>query len=394
VDTARGGRAQVRRALQTPRLQPTLTVGAPDDEFEHEADSVADQVMRIPDAPDADSRVQRMCRDCEEEERIHRAADSASSNGGLHISPEVDSKIHALRRGGEPLSNSTLSFFESRFGRDLSSVRVHTDAEASESARAIGSRAYTLGNHIVFGGREYAPTTVAGRRLLAHELTHVMQQNPDDQPTQEIRRQPAAPPPVFEHATELGGLSVGNFDFHFSNCSILIWVWVKFQFTSDITAAEQAAFKTRFFNAIHGTWAHTGFALQGLGTCPCPTVPIEVHCEETTSGYYHKLVDVEKQSDVDRRPMVISDINVNLGTSDATLAHEFGHVLGLYDEYDGGFFENIMFWHKNQPGDPNALMSEGTELRPRYFEHYRQRVQETAAPGCDYKITSPVPPVP
>lgn len=83
------------------------------------------------------------------------------------------------------------SHFESRFGRDFGHVRVHTDGEAATAARAVQARAYTAGHNIVFGHGEYAPSTTAGRRLLAHELVHVVQQG-----TGATRGSGAARPPV------------------------------------------------------------------------------------------------------------------------------------------------------------------------------------------------------
>ena len=68
------------------------------------------------------------------------------------------------------------TFFEPRFERDFSQVRVHADAHAAESAQAVQALAYTVGSDIVFGAGQYAPATTAGQRLLAHELTHVVQQ--------------------------------------------------------------------------------------------------------------------------------------------------------------------------------------------------------------------------
>jgi hypothetical protein len=79
--------------------------------------------------------------------------------------------------GGRPLADREQAFFGSRFGVDFSRVRVHADAGAAESARAIGAAAYTFGSHIMFGAGRYAPGTAAGRRLLAHELAHVIQQS-------------------------------------------------------------------------------------------------------------------------------------------------------------------------------------------------------------------------
>ena len=84
--------------------------------------------------------------------------------------------LQALTSGGHPLESGTRSFMESRFGADFTQVRVHTDATAAEAARSVGALAYTSGQQIVFGAGRYAPDTSTGRRLLAHELTHVVQQ--------------------------------------------------------------------------------------------------------------------------------------------------------------------------------------------------------------------------
>src|SRR5262249_5849094 len=87
--------------------------------------------------------------------------------------PEVHD---ALRSPGAPLDDDARDFFEPRFGHDFGRVRVHADARSAESAAAVGARAYTVGRDVVFGAGAYAPETEAGHGLLAHELTHVVQQ--------------------------------------------------------------------------------------------------------------------------------------------------------------------------------------------------------------------------
>ncbi len=104
---------------------------------------------------------------------LMREATEASAGAGA--APRI---VHdVLSRSGQPLDGGTRDYMESRFGRDFSDVRVHTDPEAADSARAVNARGYTVGNEIVFGSGEYRPGTEAGRRLLAHELTHVVQQS-------------------------------------------------------------------------------------------------------------------------------------------------------------------------------------------------------------------------
>ncbi len=111
------------------------------------------------------------CEECNKKKSLQRKArDAAKASSAL---PAVDD---ALRSPGQPLDPATRVFFEARFGHDFSRVRVHADAKAAESATGVGALAYTVGREIVFGARRYQPSSLEGRRLIAHELTHVLQQ--------------------------------------------------------------------------------------------------------------------------------------------------------------------------------------------------------------------------
>jgi hypothetical protein len=109
---------------------------------------------------------------------LQRAAGNASVTGLLVGDEEQESPVKDVvgTGGGQPLDHDTRGFMESRLGHDFSDVRVHTDAKASQSAQSVQAHAYTVGNDIVFQSGQYAPDTAAGKRMLAHELTHVVQQ--------------------------------------------------------------------------------------------------------------------------------------------------------------------------------------------------------------------------
>jgi hypothetical protein len=115
--------------------------------------------------------LQRKCSFCPKKKKLIQR----SSVERAEVVPPI---VHeALGSPGEPLGISAKSFFEPKFGYDFGKVRVHTDARAAESARAINARAYAAGQDIVFGSGQYDTETTEGKRLLAHELTHVMQQS-------------------------------------------------------------------------------------------------------------------------------------------------------------------------------------------------------------------------
>jgi hypothetical protein len=192
-------------------LQPKLTIHSQGDAYEQEADRIADQVMHMPEKrlastrtdPAAVTGVQRKCAcggtcaDCNSEQsdkheddgtvHVQMKATSPASTGFAEAPPIVHDE---LQRPGHPLDPDTRAFMEPRFGHDFSQVRVHADSMAADSAAAINAHAYTVGNNVVFGARQFTPQSSAGRRLLGHELAHVVQQSGGASPTH-LQRQPA-----------------------------------------------------------------------------------------------------------------------------------------------------------------------------------------------------------
>jgi hypothetical protein len=190
--------------LQQPRVQAKLTINQPGDIYEQEADRIADEVMRMPDAaPAAVSRstsaatVQRKCAACEEEENLHRS----ETGPGPAVAPPI---VHdVLSSPGKPLPAETRTFFEPRFDHEFDRVRIHTDRAAAESAAAVQSVAFTAGKNIVFGSGQFAPGTHQGKKLLAHELSHVVQQNGSNGTPSRLQRQ--TPPTVQKDAPAPAG---------------------------------------------------------------------------------------------------------------------------------------------------------------------------------------------
>lgn len=157
--------SQVQSPATPLRIQTKLTVGAAGDQYEQEADQVAAQVLQMP-APISEHS------DTGASVHVQRAG----GGSGFEAGPDVERGVASQRGQGAGLAAQTRAFMEPRFGADFSGVRIHNDTQSDTLNRSISARAFTTGNDIFFRGGEYQPSSAAGQRLLAHELTHVVQQ--------------------------------------------------------------------------------------------------------------------------------------------------------------------------------------------------------------------------
>ncbi|NEN88189.1 MAG: DUF4157 domain-containing protein [Okeania sp. SIO3H1] len=214
------GNQAVNRLIQTK-----MTVGPPGDIYEQEADQVAATVMRTPapqvqhqteeeevqtkpitplvqqqseeedekvqmlqrqseeedekvqmlqrQSEEEDEKVQMLQRQAEEDEKVQAKAVPGQTPA---VSPHLESKIQSRRGTGQPLPESTRAFMEPRFGADFSRVRVHTDSSAVQMNKELGAQAFTHGNDVYFNSGKFNPESSSGKKLLAHELTHTIQQ--------------------------------------------------------------------------------------------------------------------------------------------------------------------------------------------------------------------------
>ncbi|MFN9029456.1 MAG: DUF4157 domain-containing protein [Betaproteobacteria bacterium] len=234
---------QALQRLAAPAVQARLEVGAPGDAFEREAEATADRILRAPQPqerrkeperrgagapvrrkgdserkrkPDearpapaagalqrADAPPQR--KEPLEKQRVRRSAASRLEDESFTetlraqhdgeavpaVSAGLEQTLRARRGGGRALSADERGFFEPRFGHDLGAVRLHTDDGAAQAAAAMNARAFTYGNDIYFAAGRYRPDSDAGRHLMAHELTHTLQQGGADG---RVQRQNDPPP--------------------------------------------------------------------------------------------------------------------------------------------------------------------------------------------------------
>jgi hypothetical protein len=194
-------RVSVRR--RRPLIQAKLTVGEPGDQYEQEADRIADQVMRMPTlttrgelrptTPFVSQRLTKNNNDqlesqhsekcIKNEYRINNGTiqGKVQNTQSLQVMPGFEAQIASKNERGKLLTKKTRALMETRFGRSFQQVRVHTDDTAAQLNQMIGARAFTHGQQVYFGAGYYRPEAPAGQWLLAHELVHVIQQGGAEQ---------------------------------------------------------------------------------------------------------------------------------------------------------------------------------------------------------------------
>lgn len=177
------------------RLQAQLSIGASHDPLEMEADRVADQVLSAPRHPAVSAS------------RPHIQRSTSQTIANADVAPASVDRV--LASAGRPMEPTLQQDMEQRFGYDFSHVRIHADAPAGQSAREVNAHAYTVGRDIVFGAGRFAPATDGGRRLIAHELTHVVQQTGSAARLGEVVRRHG---PVFVQRTACESLAPPNCD--------------------------------------------------------------------------------------------------------------------------------------------------------------------------------------
>lgn len=173
-------RATVRSESHSKTIQPKLTIGQPNTPYEQEANRMADQVVKTRQSQP--TQVQRKCAACEKDQIQRQATNDkvlrtkAAPGGPARPTAQIEKAIQQTRGKGSRLDDQTKSHMESQFGADFSLVNIHTGNTAIQLNRELNANAFTVGNDVYFDAGKYKPHTSQGQHLLAHELTHTLQQ--------------------------------------------------------------------------------------------------------------------------------------------------------------------------------------------------------------------------
>lgn len=332
-----------------PFFQPKLTVNQPGDVYEQEADEIADHVMQMGNEASAPGNtmpgIQRKCQHCQDEDKsMHRKEDTTETP---QVTAGNEAYINSLGGKGSPLSATERQFFEPRMGYDLSGVRLHTGSDAAASAKDVNALAYTHGNNIVFGAGQYQPGTGAGAHLMAHELTHTLQQKGNGLQRLQ-RKKPAPTQPVSSETNQSVTETISNAPAKYNDWNKSFTWQSKFQVTYD-PGTERATIVSRLFStaadtvkqgwetAIEDRWGKGQFDIEIWQDCLPKVVPVDVDVQWVTDAAkaHYTITSNAPGTKLDGREGNGGTAGMTVwGETDRTdITHEYGHMLGNPEEY-------------------------------------------------------------
>jgi hypothetical protein len=349
-----------------PAQSTGLPVSQPSDTSEIEADRIADKIMGMPDNDSSPEHSQSQSAPLSESAS---PIVQTKSEGGAIASNVSSAKIPSSQDGGSPLDGGVRSFMQNRFGADFSDVKVHTGPQAVQLNRELNARAFTIGKDIYFDKGQYRPDSFEGKQLLAHELTHTLQQ----QRTSEL---------FFQRKKYDGKDDAGFYEIDDEACTFAYRQDWYFDFAdSNIAAADQPAFMTSGKSQIESGWSGKYKLISGNKTCPCGeagfTVDVKLNTlSQQRKGKHGYTINVEKDRERSITNPLSStikmeedaDVPKNMGHTVPMdiMSHEFGHTLGLQDEYN---WWAALFGVPGS-GDKSSLMHRGNDVKPWHYQHF------------------------
>ncbi|NEQ45463.1 MAG: DUF4157 domain-containing protein [Leptolyngbya sp. SIOISBB] len=392
-------------------LQTKLTVGQPGDQYEQEADRVADQVVSQMAAPQSPRvQPQRLATPPRITPLVMRQGE-----GKATTSPQTAQQIQQTRGQGQSLDRITRNSMEQAFGADFSHVRVHADSNAHQLNQSLSARAFTTGQDIYFRQGEYQPGSQTGQKLLAHELVHTIQQAGHQHPlSHDISRSPAD---MVQRKTT---------SFNTRACKVTLTFKVQLLFEDHNghgwTTARKNTFRNDFKRVIEQAFNNSAFRIKPLtnrSSCPCHGTGFEpaVRITFVPDGEWSSSEDLEATVRANPGGAFLRSSanttfgyatldeadNTNTGTQIPSV-HEFGHFLGLNHpghNLEGGLFSSSRLSpgadeyshtgtdeHGRTVHGPTDLLGQGMGLRPFYFEQWLRAVQNHYDRFCHYHITT------
>jgi len=231
-----------KNSINSSVVQPKLKLGRPGDKYEQEADVVANKVMRMSGSDtlrmqpmeeeeemmqpkiqmqfeEEEEPIQMMCAKCNHEKMIQQQTEEEEEElvqpklkgqqQESEVSGDIQSEINQSRGRGTSLDVQTQSFMGNRFGTDFSHVKIHNDSQSHQLNSTLNSKAFTVGNDVYFNQGNYNPQSSDGKHLLAHELTHVVQQSNSLQPSVQRKKKPKSGKKDTDKSAKLTDLVVG-----------------------------------------------------------------------------------------------------------------------------------------------------------------------------------------